>query len=240
VGDSFVFGEHLADAETMPARLEDELGAPWEVLNLGVHGYGTDQQWLRLRRLGFAYEPDVVIVGFLEDDLERNVLSFRDFAKPYFVVGHGHALRRNVPVPSPASVLAHPPAIPRWLLPVFLGTLPETFGVALAPAGDLAATRAGRVTVAILDGIRRDVARHAARLLVVVIPRPVTARPSDTERLLVAWGARTATPVAVLRRGYLALSPTDRARLYAGHWTAFGAAETARLVAPDVRRVAGL
>jgi hypothetical protein len=71
VGDSFTFGERLRDEETMPARLEVELntgGAPrWEVINLGVVGYGTDQQWLLLSDNGLRYRPHVVVLSFFEE-----------------------------------------------------------------------------------------------------------------------------------------------------------------------------
>src|SRR5438876_3754019 len=55
VGDSFTFGVQVRDDETMPAQLEGALNrrGRWEVLNLAVPGYGTDQQWLRLQQVGF-------------------------------------------------------------------------------------------------------------------------------------------------------------------------------------------
>jgi len=67
LGDSFVFGENLTDEQTVPAQLEGILNrkGKWEVLNLAVHGYGTDQQWLRLQRLGFRFHANIVVLGFL-------------------------------------------------------------------------------------------------------------------------------------------------------------------------------
>ena len=47
IGDSFTFGQCVADAETFAARLEARI-APGEVLNLAVHGYGHDQMLLAL------------------------------------------------------------------------------------------------------------------------------------------------------------------------------------------------
>jgi hypothetical protein len=108
VGDSFIFGENLTDGQTMPTQLEailDQHGK-WEVLNLGVHGYGTDQQWLRLEGLGFQYSADVVVLGFFEENFRRNVLSFRDYAKPYFELEDGQLVIRNSPVPSPEELLS--------------------------------------------------------------------------------------------------------------------------------------
>jgi len=108
LGDSFTFGEDVGDDETWPRRLE-ELMPGTEVLNLGVHGYGHDQMLLYLREEGLKYRPDVVVVGFLPDDMERNVVAFRDYAKPRFVLRGGQLALRNVPVPSPDDVLAREP-----------------------------------------------------------------------------------------------------------------------------------
>jgi hypothetical protein len=67
-----------------------------EVLNLGVHGYGHDQMLLYLREEGLRYRPDVVLLGFVQIDMPRNQLSFRDYAKPRFGVRR-RLSRRNVP-----------------------------------------------------------------------------------------------------------------------------------------------
>ncbi len=113
VGDSFTFGFGSADDEIWPALLEREL-QNCEVVNLGVVGYGGDQQALFLEREGIRYLPDVVLVGFYEDDADRNLAAFRDFAKPQFVLERGELKLTHVPVPSPQEVLAgqtyRPPA----------------------------------------------------------------------------------------------------------------------------------
>jgi hypothetical protein len=67
-----------------------------EVMNWGVGGYGTDQAFLRYKTQGAAYQPDIVIIGFEEDNFRRNVNRFRPFfrpgtglplAKPTFIAG---------------------------------------------------------------------------------------------------------------------------------------------------------
>src|SRR5207244_10765097 len=114
---SCTFGAGLADEQTMPARLEIALNgdgpARWEVLNLGVEGYGTDQQWLYFADRGLRYEADVVVLSFFELNLERNIMSFRDYAKPYFPLVDGRVILRNVPVPTPPEVLGRHPELPR-------------------------------------------------------------------------------------------------------------------------------
>src|SRR5258706_9667952 len=50
LGDSFVFGSGVDADARMTNLLEARLGGPTEVLNFGVPGYGTDQEWLLLKR----------------------------------------------------------------------------------------------------------------------------------------------------------------------------------------------
>lgn len=74
LGDSFTWGDKIADSEdTWPAQLEHELqehmGAqPLEVVNLGHRGYTTANEAELLRRLGWSFHPDLVIVGYVLND----------------------------------------------------------------------------------------------------------------------------------------------------------------------------
>jgi hypothetical protein len=77
-GDSFVYGNEVDTPDSWPARLETELGGA-EVLNFGVGGYGTDQAWLRYRREGRRFGPRIVLIGFVPDDIRRNVNVYRRF-----------------------------------------------------------------------------------------------------------------------------------------------------------------
>jgi hypothetical protein len=104
LGDSFTFGEDVSDDETFCQRLEQLLPGT-EVLNLGVHGYGHDQMLLYLREEGVKYRPDLVLLGFVHADMERNLQGFRDYAKPRFVLRGGRLELRGVPVPPPAEIL---------------------------------------------------------------------------------------------------------------------------------------
>lgn len=75
IGDSVTFGALCAWEESWPERLEALLerarlpGAPrFEVLNFGVTGYNVSQVAERLRVLGLAYEPDLVVYGYVLND----------------------------------------------------------------------------------------------------------------------------------------------------------------------------
>jgi len=242
VGDSFMFGENLGDEETLPAQLETVLNRDgrWEVLNLGVHGYGTDQQWLRLKHVGFEYTAHVVVLGFFEDNLRRNIMSFRDYAKPYFELVEGGLVLRNTPVPSPEELLSRPPEWPSCLLRLWciLQGIAENLAIAFPKVPDLDHTRAGQVTLAILDTMRETSLSRGMQLVLVTFPRRIRPRPSKTEALLLRWAAHTGTPLLNLRQAYLGLPANDQVRLYAGHWTAYATAITAQLLADKVREVA--
>lgn len=105
IGDSFAFGWGVSDGETYSARLEAALTHS-EVLNLGVGGYGTDQMLLMLESEGTRYGPDLVIVGVVSADTDRNIVSFRDFAKPFFVFDRGSLRLEGTPVPPPEEWLS--------------------------------------------------------------------------------------------------------------------------------------
>ena len=163
LGDSFTFGEDVGDDEAWPRRLE-ELMPGTEVLNLGVHGYGHDQMLLYLREEGLKYHPDVVVVGFLPDDMERNVVAFRDYAKPRFVLEGGQLALKNVPVPSPDDVLAREPYRPKFLdlLSMLRGDLRHRSG------RDQEAMR--EITFPLLDEMNATITAAGARAAFAYLP----------------------------------------------------------------------
>ena len=108
LGDSFTFGEEVGDDETFSHHLQSLIRGS-EVLNLGIHGYGHDQMLVYLKEEGLRYRPDIVILGFMPDDMERNVLSFRDYAKPHFRVREGRLEPTTGPIPRPEETLAAEP-----------------------------------------------------------------------------------------------------------------------------------
>jgi hypothetical protein len=100
VGDSFTFGDEVEDHETWPARLEGLLNR--RVLNAGVGAYGIDQAFLRAELLLDKYDPEVLILSFISDDINRTEFSYYPYGggwKPYFQYRDGALVLQNVPVP---------------------------------------------------------------------------------------------------------------------------------------------
>lgn len=108
-GDSFVYGGEVDYEDTWPLGLEEmlaERGIPTEVLNFGVPAYGIDQAYLRWRHVGREYDPDVVIFGFMANDVYRNMNLIQafyisgtgiPFSKPRFVLEAGRLRLVNSP-----------------------------------------------------------------------------------------------------------------------------------------------
>lgn len=139
LGDSFTHGDGVGIEDTWQRELERRR-ADLEVVNLGVPGYGTDQAYLRWRRLGARLHPHFALLGIWPENICRNVNLIRFFlqpaggfgflSKPRFVLAGGRLENQNEPViqgeplvraltdPAGAALLRHEYwAIPRDLEP---------------------------------------------------------------------------------------------------------------------------
>jgi GDSL-like Lipase/Acylhydrolase family len=77
LGDSVTFGHGSIYEHSYPFLLEQRLKAwrpdvDWQVWNLGVPGYNTSQELAQLLELGPRFDPDLVVVGFYENDIVDN------------------------------------------------------------------------------------------------------------------------------------------------------------------------
>jgi len=79
LGDSGMFGWGVDQGQdylsVLERRLRQELGESNEVLNLAIPGYNSGQQVEMLRHRGLAYDPDIVVVGWCDND----------FSLPFFM-----------------------------------------------------------------------------------------------------------------------------------------------------------
>ncbi|MCP4901155.1 MAG: SGNH/GDSL hydrolase family protein [bacterium] len=113
-GDSFTFGDEVKNEETWQAVIEHETTA-LEVLNFGVSGFGLDQTYLRYMKYGEQFDAQIVFIGFMSENIFRNVSRYRPFyfsetglpfGKPRFTLtGEGISLLEN-PFPSKDEYLA--------------------------------------------------------------------------------------------------------------------------------------
>ena len=220
VGDSFTFGDQVSDNETYVSLVE-QLLPQTEVLNLGVHGYGHDQMLIYLREEGLRYRPDIVLIGFLRTDMLRNLVRFRDFAKPQFTLTNGQLALLNSPVPRPESVLNAEFSRLKGL---------DLLAITYARARSLLGLRyreAEELTVSILDEMLRSIRAAGATPIFAFFPeRPdVTLAPEDKspgESFLLAFCATRGVRCLSMRPAFHA--ETDRLEsLFTGsHWSAAG------------------
>jgi hypothetical protein len=102
LGDSFVWGLDAEANERFTELLKPRV-AGYKILSAGVSGYGTDQEYLLLKRLWAKIQPAVVVLIFCtqNDRLDNSTnIRYEGYQKPYFErVADGSLALRNVPVP---------------------------------------------------------------------------------------------------------------------------------------------
>lgn len=175
LGDSFTFSEVVRDDETYPHYLQVLLPRT-EVFNLGVHGYGHDQMLILFREFGPSLKPDIVILGYITYDKTRNLLAFRDYAKPKFVMAGDDLALTNSPVPRPEEILRWD-----WLRP----RLYDVWSLVACQVDTLVGrqeSREGRVTRRILDELVAEIVATGAVPVFAYIPGPLEVGQNITEK----------------------------------------------------------
>ena len=120
LGDSFVWGYDVDASERFTEKFQAR-HPNWTVLNLGISGYGTDQELLLLQQKFDTYRPRVVFLMFCtETDEEDNCSNVRywGYYKPYYTVENDQPRLKGVPVPrSERAILsAHPLLAPSFIV----------------------------------------------------------------------------------------------------------------------------
>lgn len=185
LGDSFVWGFGVNDSEIFTALMEQDL-QDVEVINGGVTAYGTTQELLWLEREGIKYHPDLVVVVFYWNDLLDNVTQhYNGYYRPLMVQGNDGSLRLTG-VPCPEGSLKD--RFRKWLVrhsalagitlradlrpllalePLIFGSRHERVTRPALEEDVQHDSYAERLTIALMEQIRRLVENHQSRLLVV-------------------------------------------------------------------------
>lgn len=172
VGDSFTFGDGVADSQSWPAALERRVGLP--VLNGGVSAYGFDQSVLRAERLLASRPARGLVVALIRDDVRRCQLSaFCGWRKPWFDAVDGRLVAHG-PVP---RVFASWPLVES--LSTRSGLVRWAQQASLPP--DRVEHRRGREVVALLLARLGVLARHGTPVL-LLIQGPLGGGPRGAER----------------------------------------------------------
>ncbi|RJQ51347.1 MAG: hypothetical protein C4526_10200 [Nitrospiraceae bacterium] len=73
IGDSFTMGHGLTYEESFVGKFSATIkGTPFQAVNLGVQGYGSDQALLALKRHLHKFNTKAVVYTYIEDHLLRN------------------------------------------------------------------------------------------------------------------------------------------------------------------------
>jgi hypothetical protein len=103
LGDSFVWGLDAEAGERFSELLKPRISG-YRILPAGVSGYGTDQEYLLLKRLWPKVKPAVVVLIFCtNNDREDNSTNIRyeGYHKPYFATSpDGSLVLQGQPVPA--------------------------------------------------------------------------------------------------------------------------------------------
>ena len=101
-------GDEVSDSETWEFALE-RAHPSWSVINYGVGGYGPDQAYLRYKATAASPRADLVIIGYMTENIQRVTNVFRPFyysntelpfSKPRYKIGQN----KLVLIPNPLAV----------------------------------------------------------------------------------------------------------------------------------------
>jgi len=179
LGDSYVWGFGVDQSKLFSAP--EVHGTNEEILNLGVSGYGTDQEYLLYLRKGTAFDVDQVFIAFTPyNDITNNLaLEQYTYLKPYFTLEDGQLVLHNSHIHERkfntiASVLNRHSRVLN-LLTEFVRNVEDFFNPAKPKefAAD-AVTESDRygidLTVAIMKKLQEAVTAHHAEFCVIFIP----------------------------------------------------------------------
>jgi lysophospholipase L1-like esterase len=99
IGDSFVWGFDVNADERFTEKLQKKIPT-WEVLNMGVSGYGTDQEYILLKNWFKKYQPDIVVnLHCYNDHQDNSSNTSYGYYKPYFKIEDQQLTLKGTPVP---------------------------------------------------------------------------------------------------------------------------------------------
>ncbi len=223
LGDSFAEGAGVSDDEVFPAVLSKNLNSEtgrygYDVVNLGVSGYSTDQELLAFEHEGVKYSPDLTILAFVYNDLEGNVAPYASGAnKPRFEFHAGSnpalTLIPNAPRPDESAFLRFKIQLRQhsrlYTLATdaihklqftreFLGALnivePSDGEPATKPFGffdahpDQSADDAWALTEVLLGRVRDEVQCNGGQFAVVYIPPSFAVHDADWQQFVSQFG----------------------------------------------------
>jgi hypothetical protein len=72
IGGSFTMGHGLSYEESFVCKFSLSEGMPYQVVNLGVQGFGSDQALIALKKYLSKFNAKIIVYTFIEDHIFRN------------------------------------------------------------------------------------------------------------------------------------------------------------------------
>ena len=206
LGDSFVWGLDSEAGERFSDLLKSKI-RDYRILAAGVSGYGTDQEYLLLRRLWPRVKPAIVVLVFCsENDRQDNSTNARyeGYHKPYFTTGADGKLELHGQ-PVPLSRLQYFREVP-WVRNSWLARLAVSIYLKLSEP-----------VLFVADPTEEIVGKIRA------------FSEANGAKFLVALNTRDGRLIDYLERSGIAFTSLDGAAIYpsrslGGHWTPEGQA----------------
>jgi len=101
-GDSFTWGSGVNWSQRYTTIFGNEINKgskKYEIINFGLCGYGTDQEYLLLKTEGIKYEPDFVVFAYDNDLADVAFDRAFTYPKPFFILENNTLKNINNPVP---------------------------------------------------------------------------------------------------------------------------------------------
>ena len=77
LGDSFIFSIYLDEYKTIAYNLQKRFTGLYNIINLGIPGFGIDQCVLSYEKYSKLIDPNIVVLVYIDDDIARNLEAFR-------------------------------------------------------------------------------------------------------------------------------------------------------------------
>ena len=246
LGDSVTFGFGIEEnADVFPFQvgrtLEQALGVEVEIVNAGVGGYSPWQQLAFLRREGLAYEPDLIVLGFVLNDVTEKLSLIR-----YGGTAQGWQLARTargtverwLSKSALATVAREGAAVLRFGRDVRLGAQAvETAAVRRLVGEPGSFAQAWRLTLDSVERIAELAGQRDIPTLLVLFPYAFQlespGEPALPQRRLVAFGRTRAIPTLDLLPA-LAQAGAAVAFLDPSHLSKEGHARAASVIADRI------
>jgi hypothetical protein len=217
LGDSFTEAIHVPLEFTYQQQVEERLNAlktgaeQIEVINFGVGGFSTAQEYLVFKYHVLPYQPDMVVLAFmLGNDIFENspILNGRAYL-PYFTLSSDGNLQQIPPQPVPLymqlgrymklipflyyRVIDGNSSLERWLRGIRRMET-ETSGIPLpyhvyAPQWNATWNEAWKITQQILFQLHTEVTTKGMQFLLIAIPEHVQVNPVFRTEVLSTYPA---------------------------------------------------